>query len=181
MKMKDSEYQSCIDGLGLLEGEEVKLQVVVLRQYISQPIGVFVTARRIESRKGLLVFTNDNMIFMQQEGSWSSKYSQALRVPLENITGLFCEGGLLKHLKISIGNMGFLQQEQFLPFAGQGKIDVIRHMIEKILTEARQEKKRLAQEAMSKRTFPAMIFCKYCGSRNKADQSNCANCGATLT
>jgi len=181
MKMKDSEYQSCINGLGLLEGEEVKLHFVVFRQYISQPIGVFTTTTRMEQKKGLLVFTNDNMIFMQQEGAWSSKYSQALRIPLENITGLFSEGTLIKHLKISVGNMGFLQQEQFLPFVGQGNIDEIRLSIERLLREVRQEKKRLAQEAMSKGTVPAMIFCKYCGTRNKADQSRCANCAAVLS
>jgi hypothetical protein len=181
--MKDSEYQFCVSNLGLLEGEEIKLQYVCYRQTISPP-SIWDGKSRTESKKGLLVFTNDNMIFMQQEGAWSSNYAQALRFPLESISGLVSGGTLVKHIRIVIGVSGSSEQHEFINFVstfGQQQIQEVRADIEKLLKVAREEKKRLAVEAMTKGTVPTMIFCRFCGARNKADQSNCANCGAVLT
>lgn len=178
--MKDSEYRACMDNLGLLEGEEIKLQYVCFRHTIGAP-SIWDGQRSIEQKKGLLVFTNDNMIFMQQEGAWSCNYSQALRFPLEEISGISEGGTFIKRLRILVGTRGSSEYHEFVPFAGQGTISEIRHAIETLLTEVRQEKKRLAQEALAKGTVPVMIFCKFCGTRNKADQSHCANCGAPLT
>ena len=181
--MKDSEYQSCVNNLGLLEGEEIKLQHVCYRQTISPP-SMWDGKSKQENKKGLLVFTNDNMIFMQQEGAWSSNYAQALRFPLESISGLVSGGTLIKHIRIVIGVSGSSEQHEFINFVstyGQQQIQEVRADIEKLLKVAREEKKRLAVEAMNKGTVPAMIFCRFCGARNKADQSKCANCGAVLT
>jgi len=33
---------------------------------------------------------------------------------------------------------------------------------------------------LTEETTPQMIFCKYCGTKNKPEDTNCANCGATL-
>jgi len=176
--MTDSEYKACIDNLGLLEGEEIKLQYVCLRHTISPP-SIWDSKQRTETKKGLLVFTNDNMIFMQQEGRWSSNYAQALRFPLEQISGIVSGGTLFKHIRILVGVSGASEQHEFI--YGQQQIHEVRADIEKLLKTAREEKKRLALEAMAKGTIPVMIFCKFCGARNKADQSRCANCGATLT
>jgi len=178
--MKYSEYRACIDNLGLLEGEEIKLRYVCFRHTIGAP-SIWDGQRSVEQKKGLLVFTNDNMIFMQQEGAWSSNYSQALRFPLEEISGISEGGTFIKRLRILVGTRGSSEYHEFMPFAGQGSIGEIRHAIEALLTEVRKEKKRLAQEALAKGTVPALIFCKFCGTRNKADQSHCVNCGAPLT
>jgi len=177
--MKDSEYEACIDNLGLLEGEEIKLQFVCLRQTVGPP-SVWGGSGTSELKKGLLVFTNDNMIFMQKEGK--SDYSQALRTPLQEIIGITTGGSFfLKRLRISVGARGSSECHEFIPSAGQGSHGEIRRSIEKLLDEIRQEKKRLAQEALAKGTVPAMIFCRFCGTRNKSDESLCANCGAPLT
>jgi hypothetical protein len=178
--LKDSEYRACIENLGLLEGEEIRLQYVCLRQFISRPIGAFVTQPRTEQKKGLLVFTNDNMIFMQQEGMWSSNYSQALRFPLESISGVVSGGTLMKHVRILVGAGGVSEEHQFLPFAGQGNAHEMIGSVQKLLREVREEKKRLALAAVATGSLPAMIFCKFCGARNKADQTRCGNCGALL-
>jgi len=179
--MKDSEYESCINNLGLLEGEEIKLQYVCFRHIISPP-SFWDGKQKIESKKGLLVFTNDNMIFMQQEGAWSSNYAQALRIPLEQISGVVSGGTLIPHIRILVGVGGASEQHEFVTFQSVLKpIHEVRADIEKLLKEVRQEKKRLAQEALAKGTVPTMIFCKFCGTRNKADQSHCSNCGAPLT
>jgi len=183
--MKDSEYKSCIDGLGLLEGEEKKLQYVSFREIIST--GWNGKARK-KSKKGLLVFTNDNMIFMQQEGAWSSNYTQALRIPLEQIAGISYGGRVMKHISVLVGKAGASQTYAFNPWKGckensnqVSDAKLVTQEIQNHLNHVRQEKKRLAQEALAKGTVPAMIFCKYCGARNKADQTRCVNCGATLT
>lgn len=176
--MKESEYKACTDNLGLLEGEEMKLQFVCSRQTVGPP-SVWDGRRTSELKKGLLVFTTDNMIFKQKEGK--SDYSQALRAPLEEIMGISGGGTFIKRLRILVGARGSSEYHEFIPFAGQGSIDEIRCSIEKLSNEVRQEKKRLAQEALAKGTVPQMIFCRFCGTRNKSDQSHCENCGAPLT
>ena len=185
--MTDSEYKACMDNLGLLEGEELRLQYVCFRNVMSPPSAIrklFVDdgAPRMENKKGLLVFTNDNIIFMQQEGSWSSNYAQALRIPLKQISGVVSGGTFIPHIRISVGVGGASEQHEFATFQSANKpIHEVRADIEKLLKEVRQEKKRLAQEALVRGTVPAMIFCKFCGARNRADQSRCVNCGAPLT
>jgi hypothetical protein len=178
--LKEAEFKACVDGLGLLEGEEMGLHFVCLKQEVGAP-SVWNGQRTVSNKKGLLVFTNDNMIFMQQEGSWSSNYSQALRFPIENICGVSTSGSLIKHVRILVGTGGNSDFFEFMPFAGQGTVDEIRRSVETHLKEMRQQKKQLAQEVLSKGTAPLMIFCKFCGARNKSDRSNCANCGAVLT
>lgn len=164
--------------VGLLEGEEKKLEYVCFRQIIGPP-SMWDGQRSIEQRKGLLIFTNDNMIFMEQQGLWSSNYMQALRIPLEQISGVSCGGVLIKHLRVLVGT-AITSEHHFTRFERQD-FNIIVNEIEKHLKEVREEKKRLAMEALARGTVPAMIFCKFCGTRNKSDQSFCANCGAPLT
>jgi len=180
--MTDSEYQACMNGLGLLEGEEIRLQYVCFR-HLASPPSLWDGKRRRESKKGLLVFTHDDMIFMQQEGAWSSNYGQALRFPVEQVSGVVSGGTLIKHIRVLVGTSGSSEQHEFINFEstyGEQSIHEVRREIEKLLKGVRQEKKRLAQEALARGTIPAMIFCKFCGTRNKSDRSHCANCGAPL-
>lgn len=180
--MQDSEYRACIGNLGLLEGEEIRLQYVCFRQTISPP-SIWDGKQRSENKKGLLVFTNDNIIFMQQEGAWSSNYAQALRFPLEQVSGVVSGGTMIKHVRITVGVSGNSQQHEFINFVstyGQQQIHEVRADIEQLLKQVREEKRKSAQEALAKGTTPAMMFCRYCGARNKADQAKCTNCGALL-
>lgn len=181
--MSKSEYEASMNNLGLLEGEEIRLQYVIAFRRVFRKSAITQSGLKEEAKKGLLVFTNNNLIFMQQEGIWSSNYSQALRIPLENITGLESGGTLVKHIRVRVGVGGAPEEHEF-NFRSDwtdGNIHEIREEIEELLKEVRQEKKRLAQEALATGTVPAMIFCKYCGARNKADQSRCLSCGAPLT
>lgn len=176
--MNDSEYQSSLSNLGLLEGEKVRLEYVCFRQMQSPP-SIWRKEPRIESKKGLLVFTNDNMIFMQQEGAWSSNYAQAMRVPLEQITGIVSGGTMIQHIRITVGS----EQHEFVAFKStydKQSIHEVRGDIEKLLKDVREERKKQAQSAAEGGT-PQVIFCKYCGARNRADHSKCENCFAVLT
>lgn len=143
-EMKDSEYTACIDGLGLLEGEEIKSQYVCRKQTLSAR-SVFDASQRIEEKKGLLIFTNQNMIFMQQQGSWSSTYSQALRIPLENISGMVIGGTFLKQIRIRVGTGGYPEEHQFTEVFwgknGMVQVGVVQIEINMILKEARENQK----------------------------------------
>jgi len=175
--MTDKEYKTCINNMGLLGEETIKLQYVCRKSSWRMSS---VTGKQEEYlNKGLLVFTNENLIFMQQDGAFSSNYSQALRIPIEQIVGIFTGGAILKHVVIKTTH-----EEHKFGYFNIGKnppIHQIRADIEELLKTVRAERKRSAQESLTKGTVPAMIFCKYCGARNKADQSRCANCGAVLT
>jgi ribosomal protein L40E len=135
----------------------------------------------MEQHKGLLAFTTDNMIFMQQQGgrlARSSNYAQALRIPLEHISGVTAGGTALKHLRVTMGITG-TEQHEFIKFEGRDvqevSADIGRH-----LKEVREEKRKTAQAAIAAGTVPQMIFCRFCGARNKSDQTKCSNCAALL-
>ena len=165
--------------LGLLEGEEIKLQYVCLRPVVEN---TFLAGPQTLNKFGLLVFSNDNMLYMQKEQG--SDFTQAIRVPLENISGVVTGGTLIHHLRITVGVSGNTQTHEFI-FGGrrEGQQAVIgaRMDIMKTLTEARETKKRLAQEALSKGVQPSFVFCKFCGTRNKSDSVKCSSCGAPIT
>jgi len=174
--MKNSEYQACIDGLGLLEGEEIRLH------YVGRCVPPVRPNEVRTNLKGLLVFTNDNMIFMEKEGFLVSRYNQRLRIPLEEVTGITLKrsglvGVLALRIFVGIGT----QSGEYIMSGIEGKkIEQVKEEVQKLVAEVRQEKRRLAQEALVRGTVPQMIFCKFCGTRNKSDKSHCANCRAPL-
>ena len=175
--INDSEYQSCISNLGLLEGEEIRLQ------YICRFVPPVRPNEKRLNLKGLLVFTNDNIIFMEKQGLFNSRYSQRVRLPIVEITGISLKRigiiGVLA-LRIFVG-IGALSGEYMASGFDGKKVEEVEEEVQKLLTEVRQEKKRIAQEALAKGKAPAMIFCKFCGTRNKSDKSKCVNCFAPLT
>jgi signal transduction histidine kinase len=145
--MRDSDYTSCISGLGLLDNEEIKIQYLCLRQTLRAK-SAFVAGQQMEVKNGLLVFTNENMIFMQQEGYFTSNYSQALRIPLENISGMVVGGTLLKHIRVNIGTSGYSQEEHFQGLRDSNGLvimEVVKQNIESVLKNAREEQKKKSE------------------------------------
>ena len=125
------------------------------------------------------MFTNDNMIFMQQEGWRSKNYGQAIRVPIESISGIVAGGSM----EISVGVNGITEHHIFLTFwndSGRIEREQVRAEIESVLKEVREERKRLARQALSQGTVPAMVFCRFCGLKNKSSEPKCSSCGAAL-
>jgi hypothetical protein len=185
MGMTDEEYQACLSSLGLLEGEQIRLQ------YVCKKITLNNFGSPVAIHKGLLVFTDDNMTFMQQEGTPSffrpdrrkgNDYGQAIRVPIESVSGVVMAGGFLQ---ISVGVNGITEQHIFGGFQSE-TLDrnwghQVRNEVERTLKEVREERRRLAQQALSQGTVPSMVFCKFCGVKNKADQPKCSSCGAPLS
>lgn len=181
--MKDSEFQACMDGLGLLQGEEIYLKHVCFRELVSTS---WDGKPRKNTKKGLLVFTDDNMIFMEQSGAWSSNYTQALRIPLEQIIGISCGGMIVKSLDITVSSGGThvhkfsVWQDCQESSSPKDNALALTEKIQILLQSVRNERKKIAQEALNKGTVPTMIFCRYCGTRNKSDASFCINCKAPL-
>ncbi len=101
-----------------------------------------------------------------------------LRIPLEHITGITAGGTLVNHIRITVGTMG-TEFHEFINFEGRDAQEA-RADIERTLKEAREEKKKMAQAAIAGGTVPQMIFCKFCGARNRSDSMKCGNCGALL-
>jgi len=131
-----------------------------------------------------LVVTNDNMMFMQKEGEGSgSDYAQALRIPLENIVGVTAGKGLLLHhirfVLASSETHEFTVLRKVMKEHGRD-IHRIRAEIETLLKESREERRKVAQAALAESAIPQMMFCRFCGARNKNDQMKCGNCGALL-
>jgi len=172
--ISDKDYQKCVDNLGLLEGETIRLEYVCMRNtWVKSNFRE--TGQKEEIHRGLLVLTNDNLIFMQKEGVFNARYGQALHIPLESILGTYIGGVLQKHLKIKTD----IEELQFSLFKNV-KAQEAREAIEKLLKTAREEKKKIALEAREQGKMPTMIFCKYCGARNKTTETHCKNCGGLL-
>lgn len=180
---KDKEYKACIDGLGLLDGEEVKLQYVCHRELVSTG---WDGKPKKSQKKGLLVVSNDNLIFMEQSGAWSSNYSQALRIPLEQIIGISSSRGfVIKSITFTTGPNAV--PHKFNVWKGcrenTDEIDDVQIIVKKIqnlLKMVREEKMKIAQQSLANGVPPPMIFCRYCGTRNKSDDSFCVNCKAPM-
>lgn len=165
-KMSDSEYKACMDNLGLLEGEKKELEYLIQEVIIGRSD----SSKTTTLKKGLLVFTNINLIFIQQED-----YSRMLVVPLDQLSGIGC---FKEKDRYGIGVATVDGYEYYFPLWRTEDSSVVQNPSHNELSEQIQkfgmELKRLAKEAPVK-------ICEYCGARNKVDQSRCVSCGAPLT
>jgi len=171
-----------MDNLGLLEGEKKELEYLIQEVVIGRGDGSrleyliqeFINEHSDSSeirmlKSGLLVFTNINSIFIQQED-----YLR-LVVPLDQLAGI---GGFTYKDQSVIGVVTVDGYEYgFLLWRTENSSVVQNPSLNELSKQIQKfgmEQKRLAKEAPVK-------ICKYCGARNKIDQSRCVNCGATLT
>jgi len=175
--LSEKDSKLAINSIRLLEGEKIK-QMYACQRSIEK-------GKKKEIKKGLFVITDNNLLFQQQEGTFSKHFHTALRIPLTQIHGITSGGKLIKHIRILAGIGGSLTEHEFVNFygarVGESKnIHEIRDEIENTITKARQEQAKLAKEAVEKGKPPIMIFCRYCGARSPATSQRCSNCGATL-
>jgi len=174
----EQSLEKCSESItqNLVEDEEIRLQFRCHRIVAETGTPGLVHSRIFSN--GLLAFTNYDMIFMEAESSVRGiGCHQYLRVPLDAITGI-SRGTLFEDLKISTSTS---PQPQTFSLGKGTNAAGITDAIEKLLNEVRQERKRLAKAALVKDAMPVMIFCKFCGARNKPDRSSCERCGAPLT
>jgi ribosomal protein L40E len=180
--LKDSEYRACMDNLGLLEGEKKELEylieeVIIGRgdgselEYLFQGFinGSIDSSKTKTLKKGLLVFTNINLIFIQQED-----YLR-LVVPLDQLGGMGCFT-YKDHYAIGVVTVDGYEYGFDLCRTEDSSVvqNPSHNELSKQIQKFGMEQKRLAKEAPVK-------ICEHCGARNKIDQSRCVNCGAPLT
>jgi len=179
--LKDAKYRACTDNLGLLEGEKKELEYLIdgviigrgdgseleylFQEFINSSID---SSKTTTLKKGLLVFTNINLIFIQQEN-----YSR-LVVPLDQLGGMGCFT-YKDHYSIGVVTVdGYEYGFDLCRTEGPSVVqNPSLNELSKQIQKFGMEQKRLAKEA------PAKI-CEYCGARNKIDQSRCVSCGAPL-
>jgi ribosomal protein L40E len=181
-KMSDLEYKACMDNLGLLEGEKKELEYLIEKviigrgdgselEYLFQGFinGSIDSSKTKTLKKGLLAFTNINLIFIQQED-----YLR-LVVPLDQLGGMGC---FIYKDHYAIGVVTVDGYEYGFDLCRTEDSSVVQNPSHNELSKQIQkfgmEQKLLAKEAPVK-------ICEYCGARNKIDQSRCVNCGAPLT
>ena len=181
-KMSNSEYKAYMDNLDLLEGEKKELEYFVQKVVIGRGDGSKIDylvrefidghddpGRTTTLKNGLLVFTNINLIFIQE-----TDYSRFV-VPLDQLGGIGCfsykDCSIIGVVTVDGFEYGFILWET-------EDSSVVQNPSVNELTKQIQvfgmEQKRLAIEAPVK-------ICKYCGARNKIDQTRCVNCGTLLT
>lgn len=153
-----------------------------------------------EQKKGLLVITNKNLLFQQQEGIFTKHFHTALRIPLTQIHGITSGGTFTKHIKVLAGIGGSLTEHEFNNFVETGKsIHELRSEIENDITEAREEqeeeKKRerlhilldfsFLRDCLEKGGLLVQnIQCPHCGAPiempNSGDHVKCEHCGSNV-
>lgn len=180
-KISDLEYKAYRDNLDLLRGEQKKLEYLVEKAVIGRGDGSqidnliqkFVDGhddpkRKMALKNGLLVFTNINMILIQQEG-----YSRMV-VPLDQIGGIGCFANdnwlTIAAVTVDGYEYGFLlSKTDTSSFVQNPNVNELTRQIQVF----GMEQKQLAQEA------PVEI-CKHCGARNNITSTYCVHCKALL-
>ncbi len=180
-KISDSEYKAYTDNLGLLKGEQKKLVYLVEKAVVGRGDGTHIDElirkfmngnddpnRKMALKNGLLVFTNINMILVQQEG-----YLRTV-VPLEQLGGIGC---FVSNEWLTIATVTVNGYEYGFLLSKTDTSSLVQNPNANELTRQIQvfgmEQKSLAQEA------PVEI-CKHCGARNNITSTYCVHCKALL-
>ena len=180
-KISDSEYKAYMNNIYFLEGEKIELSYLIQKVVIGRGDGsnidhlieAFMEGyddpnRTMTLENGLLVFTNINIIFIQEKD-----YSRSV-VLLDQLAGLGCF--LYKGCSsIAVATVDGYEYG-FILLKTEDSSLVQNPNINELTRQIQifgMEQKRLAQG-------PAVKICKYCSAQNKADQTRCVNCGALL-
>lgn len=181
MKAMDcTEYAACMDNLGLLEGEKKELEYIIAGAIIGRgdgselgPLfqrfidGSIDSDKTATLKNGLLVFTNVNLIFIQQED-----YLR-LVVLLDQLSGMGCFA-YGDHFAIGVVTVDGYEYAFDLYRTEVSSGRTYYNEVSRQIQKFGMEQKRLAREGIA-------AICEYCGARNKVNQSSCLNCGAPLT
>ncbi len=180
-KISDSECKAYTDNLKLLKGEKKKLEYLIQKVVIGRGDGSKIDNliqefmdghndpnRKMALKNGLLVFTNINMILIQQEG-----YSRMV-VPLDQLGGMGCFSSndwlTIAVVTVDGYEYGFLlSKTNDSSFVQNPDANELNRQLQVF----GMEQKRLAQGT------PVEI-CNHCGARNNMTSTYCVHCNALL-
>jgi hypothetical protein len=130
-------------------------------------------------RNKKLVLTNKRLIFLQSKGRINRTYQKEDEIPIEDIESARYDpefGAIMLQLKNG--------EKEVIDLVGSDSPADILMETNSEISEVRlqattdrwvNEINRLAVKV------PKMIYCKYCGAKNKPTETKCMNCGALLS
>jgi len=130
-------------------------------------------------RKKKLVLTNKRLIFLQGKGRFNKTYQKEDEIPIEDIESAHYDtefGAIVLQLKNG--------EKEVIDFIGFDSFEDVLMGTNSDISEVRLQAtidrwvnaiNRLAVK------IPKMIYCKYCGAKNKPTETKCVHCGALLS
>jgi hypothetical protein len=94
--------------------------------------------------------------------------------------GIIFKDGTKKEFKLSVDNWTKASAAGIALFGGVGTIIAGSMAIKNQIKATSQQWATAINMLISKGKLPEMIYCKYCGTKNKSTDSKCIHCGAIL-
>ena len=132
------------------------------------------TAKQIGHRKGVLVLTNQRLLWILRRGRMRKSYHLSNEIHLSKISGLSMGGSLFKYVTISDGertyqfNVSKVGSKEFEYFK-----DMILRQKEKLITSSTSQ---VTKEVITREVV--LIPCSYCKGLMPQTSLFCPNCGA---
>jgi hypothetical protein len=130
-------------------------------------------------RNQKLVLTNKRLIFSKVKGTFSKSFKKDDEIPIEDIESaqLNAEYGTIM-LQLKNGEkdvIDFHTSESFEDVLMNTDHDILDVRLQATIDRWVNEINRLAVRV------PKMIYCRYCGAKNKSTETKCVHCGALLS
>ena len=94
--------------------------------------------------------------------------------------GIIFKDGTKKECNLSVDNWTKASAAGIALFGGVGTIIAGSMAIKNQIKATSQQWATAINMLISKGKLPEMIYCKYCGTKNKSTESKCVHCGAIL-
>ncbi len=95
--------------------------------------------------------------------------------------GIIFKDGTKRDFKLSLSTGTALSATGLILFGGVGSMIAGNMAIKNQIKATSQQWATAINMLISKGKVPEMIYCKFCGTKNKSDESKCLHCGAILT
>jgi hypothetical protein len=94
--------------------------------------------------------------------------------------GIIFNDGTKEEFKLSIDNQTILSAAGIALFGGVGTMIAGNMALKNQIKTTSQQWASAINMLISKGKLPEMIYCKYCGTKNKSTDAKCLHCGAML-
>ena len=143
----------------------ISKQVRKFNRKMSAEIRTNEARKDTELQSGAIVLTNHRIFWMEKRGAFKKTLHTIFFLSLPEIISINMQGRFSKRINI-VTSQGELQ------FRFKDMEKFTKSTLKLIKEYKVRESTKLA---------PRIIFCKYCGAKNKEDVTKCGNCSALLT
>lgn len=143
--------------------------------YCRKPLGIL-----FQSKNAIL--TNKMFYYKRFEGfnGWLITNMKMALVENNGSLAIIFNDGIKKEFNIN-ADVSKADVAGLALFGGVGSIIAGKMAIKNQVKATSQQWAITINMLISKGKLPEMIFCRYCGAKNKSSDSKCINCGALLT